>query len=99
MLERTSFDNRKQKKLSDTGNRTPSCRVRGGNVNRYTISDGKDERREQIYTSDLPRNSFRQYERWRNPETGPRRGTIGRRYSLYRRNLKGMEGEGKGNMI
>ncbi|PBK75179.1 hypothetical protein ARMSODRAFT_1056284 [Armillaria solidipes] len=25
--------------ISDTGNRTPSCRVRGGNVNRYTISD------------------------------------------------------------
>ena len=33
------------KKISDTGNRTPSCRVlwlgimRGGNVSRYTISD------------------------------------------------------------
>jgi hypothetical protein len=26
-------------KISDTGNRTPSCRVRGGNVSRYTISD------------------------------------------------------------
>lgn len=24
---------------SDTGNRTPSCRVKGGNVSRYTISD------------------------------------------------------------
>ena len=24
---------------SDTGNRTPSCRVRGGNVSRYTISE------------------------------------------------------------
>ena len=24
---------------SDTGSRTPSCRVRGGNVSRYTISD------------------------------------------------------------
>jgi hypothetical protein len=30
----------KQEKYdSDTGNRTPSCRVRGGNVSRYTISD------------------------------------------------------------
>ena len=30
----------KQEKCdSDTGNRTPSCRVRGGNVSRYTISD------------------------------------------------------------
>jgi hypothetical protein len=28
-----------KKKNSDTGNRTPSYRVRGGNVNRYTISD------------------------------------------------------------
>ena len=27
------------KKCSDTGNRTPSCRVKGGNVSRYTISD------------------------------------------------------------
>ena len=27
---------------SDTGNRTPSCRVRGGNVIRYTISDMKE---------------------------------------------------------
>ena len=24
---------------SDTGNRTPSCRVRDGDVNHYTISD------------------------------------------------------------
>ena len=29
----------RKKKNSDTGNRTPSCRVRGGNVSRYTISD------------------------------------------------------------
>ena len=28
-----------RKKNSDTGNRTPSCRVKGGNVSRYTISD------------------------------------------------------------
>ena len=31
-----------RKKDSDTGNRTPSCRVRGGNVSRYTISDLDD---------------------------------------------------------
>ena len=30
---------KKTKSYSDTGNRTPSCRVRGGNVSRYTISD------------------------------------------------------------
>ena len=30
---------KKTKRYSDTGNRTPSCRVRGGNVSRYTISD------------------------------------------------------------
>ena len=29
----------RSKKYSDTGNRTPSCRVKGGNVSRYTISD------------------------------------------------------------
>ena len=34
--DRTSMQ---EKRDSDTGNRTPSCRVRGGNVNRYTISD------------------------------------------------------------
>ena len=30
---------KKTKSYSDTGNRTPSCRVRGGNVSRYTISE------------------------------------------------------------
>ena len=32
---------RVKKNNSDTGNRTPSCRVRGGNVSRYTISDAE----------------------------------------------------------
>ena len=31
-----------QKGYSDTGNRTPSYRVKGDNVSRYTISDGVD---------------------------------------------------------
>ena len=47
MRESLAFDATKRRdmcydkkgKNSDTGNRTPSCRVRGGNVNRYTISD------------------------------------------------------------
>ena len=38
-MKRRDIRNDEKGKNSDTGNRTPSCRVRGGNVNRYTISD------------------------------------------------------------
>ena len=31
------------KRRSDTGNRTPSYRVKGGNVSRYTISDDEEK--------------------------------------------------------
>ena len=34
-----SGQNDAELQISDTGNRTPSYRVKGGNVSRYTISD------------------------------------------------------------
>lgn len=37
--ECSNVQKRKTKDDSDTGNRTPSCRVRDGDVNHYTISD------------------------------------------------------------
>ena len=40
MIDRKNdFASKQEKYDSDTGNRTPSCRVRGGNVSRYTISE------------------------------------------------------------
>ncbi|KAI9038310.1 putative ganglioside induced differentiation associated protein [Aspergillus affinis] len=44
---------RNSKTVSDTGNRTPSCRVRDGDVNHYTISDVVVEREMQIVILEL----------------------------------------------
>ena len=72
--------------------------MRGGNVSRYTISDGEDERRERIYTGDSLSNSLGDLSAGATltPVRGEERSGGA---TLYRRNSKGMEVRTKkGNM-
>ena len=54
-IEEQMQGGRKEKQTnSDTGNRTPSCRVKGGNVSRYTISDsGSNQNRPLLWVQGI----------------------------------------------